>query len=51
MNELQLQWQERTNTGTSWTHNESLRRMDTWLSRTYGRLTNFIIHYHQKEDR
>ena len=23
MNELQLQWQERTNTGTSWTHNES----------------------------
>ena len=22
MNELQLQWQERTNTGTTWTHNE-----------------------------
>jgi hypothetical protein len=28
-----------------------LRRMDTWLSRTYGTQKNFIIHFHQKEDR
>ena len=26
MNELQLQWQERTNTGTSWTYNESFEK-------------------------
>ena len=26
MNELQLQWQERMNTGTSWTYNESFEK-------------------------
>jgi hypothetical protein len=26
MNELQLQWQERMNTGTAWTHNESFEK-------------------------
>jgi hypothetical protein len=51
MNELQLQWQERQNTGTTWTHNEEFDKNGYLVSKTYGRLKNYIVLCQKKEDR
>jgi hypothetical protein len=51
MNELQLQWQERTNTGTTWTHNEEFDKNGYLVLKNLWSVDELYHLCQQKQDR